>query len=271
MARHALKPITLNLTHVFRKLRIAVLLLILLVVSLDTWLSRVYSTDWNGALQVALYPVNVDGSDHAAHYIAELQANDFAPLTDFFEQQAEHYGLNIEQPFRFTLAAPLTQAPPLLPAHPGRLDIALWSLKMRWFAWRAPRPPGPTATIRMFLLYHDAEHTTQVPDSLGLQKGLLGIAHLFAARNMTGGNLIVIGHEILHTLGATDKYDLSNDQPLFPDGLADPQQAPPYPQHRAELMAGRIALSPTQAEQPESLRQVIIGPLTAREIGWVKP
>jgi hypothetical protein len=35
-------------------------------------------------------------------------------------------------------------------------------------------------------------------------------------------------------------------------------------------MAGRIPISSTEAETPESLRQVLIGPKTAREIGWTK-
>jgi len=43
-----------------------------------------------------------------------------------------------------------------------------------------------------------------------------------------------------------------------------------FPQEQAELMAGRIPLSESRAEQPESLRQVVIGTLTAREINWIK-
>lgn len=142
---------------------------------------------------------------------------------------------------------------------------------MRWFAWRLPKPPGPTPSIRVFLLYHDPQRATLLPDSLGLQKGLLGLAHLFAIDDMTGTNQVIVAHEILHTLGATDKYDLANNQPHHPEGYAEPEQQPLYPQTRAELMAGRIPLSANEAEQPESLRQVMIGPLTAREIGWVKP
>jgi hypothetical protein len=41
-----------------------------------------------------------------------------------------------------------------------------------------------------------------------------------------------------------------------------------YPQSFAELMAGRIPVSADEAEIPESLRQVVVGPQTAAEIGW---
>jgi hypothetical protein len=43
-----------------------------------------------------------------------------------------------------------------------------------------------------------------------------------------------------------------------------------YPQSFAELMGGRIPLSSTEAQTPESLRQVIVGAKTASEIGWRK-
>ncbi len=40
----------------------------------------------------------------------------------------------------------------------------------------------------------------------------------------SGGNQVVVAHELLHTLGATDKYARASGQPLEPDGLGDPQQ-----------------------------------------------
>ena len=43
---------------------------------------------------------------------------------------------------------------------------------------------------------------------------------------------------------------------------------PLYPQERAEIMAGRIALSEARFEMPGSLRRCVIGPETAEEIGF---
>jgi len=254
----------------FRKIRIGILLAILAFVSLYTLTEGAYPKKWRDSIQVALYPVNADNSDVSAAYINSLNKSDFEKIELFFANQAHDYGLNIERPFRFTLAAPLNSVPPVINDHPGRLDVMLWSLKLRWFAWRTPKPPGPMVTIRMFLLFHDPARASQLPDSTGLQKGLLGIAHLFASRTQSGTNQVVIAHELLHTLGATDKYDLTSNQPLNPDGYAEPDRQPRYPQEMAELMAGRIPVSPSRAEQPESLREVMIGPLTAREINWIK-
>jgi hypothetical protein len=139
---------------------------------------------------------------------------------------------------------------------------------MRFWAWRVDAPPGPAPDIKLFLLYHDPATSPALPDSLGAQKGLFAVAHLFADTTMDGSNDTVIAHELLHTLGATDKYDLRTALPISPDGYAEPAREPLYPQSLAELMGGRIPVSSTAATTPESLQQVMVGAKTAGEIGW---
>ncbi|HEX7236644.1 MAG TPA: hypothetical protein VF405_06755 [Gammaproteobacteria bacterium] len=104
--------------------------------------------------------------------------------------------------------------------------------------------------------------------STALDKGLVAVANLFAAREARATNQIVLAHELLHTLRATDKYSLATNAPLYPDGYAAPEARPLLPQAKAELMAGRIALDQQRAEMPGDLDDVVIGALTAREIGW---
>jgi hypothetical protein len=118
--------------------------------------------------------------------------------------------------------------------------------------------------------YHDPAVSPRLPHSTGLQKGLIGVVNAFAASDLEGSNNVVIAHELLHTLGATDKYDPSGNLPLFPDGYANPEARPRVPQKRAEIMAGRIPISETQAETPAGMAQVVIGARTAREINWTK-
>ena len=251
-----------------RTLRIAILLIILLFVAANTWLDRVYSTAWDSPLLVALYPINADGSPATRNFIGTSSDNELQNLEDFFSQQSRRYGLSLQRPLRFTLAPVLDEAPPIVPENAGPIGIMLWSLKLRWFNWQVDNPPGPTPTIKLFMLYHDPAHATQLPHSVGLQKGLVGIAHLFASTDMAHANQVIIAHELLHTLGATDKYDPQTNLPVYPDGYADAEQNPRLPQTKAELMAGRIAVSETQAEQASGLTECLIGPMTAREIGW---
>ena len=104
--------------------------------------------------------------------------------------------------------------------------------------------------------------------SLGLDKGLLAIVHAFAAEDQEQQNNIVIAHELLHTVGATDKYN-TNNQPVFPDGYANPEQTPLFPQFQAEIMAAKIPLSTSYSEMAENLSQCIIADKTAAEINWL--
>ena len=60
---------------------------------------------------------------------------------------------------------------------------------------------------------------------------------------MTGRNSIVITHELLHTVGASDKYDLRTGSPLFPSGYGDRDQDPLYPQERIRLETAKENLT----------------------------
>ena len=142
---------------------------------------------------------------------------------------------------------------------------------MRWRAivveWRNG---APRADIVVFAQYHDGEAEPILDRSLALEKGLVAVANLFADPEARGANQVVLAHEILHTLGATDKYDPATNLPRYPHGFAAPLADPLYPQQRAELMGGRIALGQHEAAIPDSLRETVIGPATALEIGWTR-
>lgn len=254
----------------WRNLRILALLLILLFVAVNTYFDRVYSTDWNIPLRVTVYPINGDGSPVTEQFISELAADRFEPLETFFDQQARRWGLSLERPIQFKSAPQLKAVPPALDRDSNMLGILWWSLRMRYWAWQSPKLPGAAPDIKLFVVYHDPVLTPTVAHSVGMQKGLYGVVNVFADRSMIGSNDVITAHELLHTLGASDKYDLRNNQPLNPNGYAEPTKQPLLPQTQAELMGGRIPISSTKSETPESLRQVVVGTLTAAEIRWVE-
>ena len=254
----------------WRRLRILVLLLILLIVALNTYFDRVYSTDWNIPLRVTIYPINGDGSARVDQYIAGLKPERFGPMETFFASEARHYGLAMERPIRFTAAPQLRDVPPALDRDANVLGIMGWSLRMRYWAWRTPELPGPAPDVKLFVVYHDPAISPTVAHSVGMQKGLYAVVNVFADKSMAGSNDVITAHELLHTLGSIDKSDVRNSQPLYPIGYAEPDLKPLLPQQAAELMGGRIPITATESETPESLRQVVIGPLTAAEIGWTK-
>jgi hypothetical protein len=141
---------------------------------------------------------------------------------------------------------------------------------MRWVAakldWGSSRP---SPDIVVFAVFHEAADAAVLDRSTALRKGLISVANLFADRAARGSNQVVLAHELLHTLGATDKYAGPRNLPRFPDGFADANASPRLPQMKAELMAGRIPIDEGRAEIPAGLRQVVIGQTTAREIGWL--
>jgi hypothetical protein len=253
-----------------RNLRIAVLLVILLVVAVKTWQDQRLSKRWRVPLYVSIYPIAADDSAVTRDYLAHLDAERFKPIDTFFAREAQRYQLSLAEPFRTRLRAELHDRPPQRAADAGMLSTALWSLKLRYWAWHESGHAGEPEDIRVFVLYHDPALTPSVPHSLGLTKGLIGVVYAFAAPQMNGENDVVLSHEMLHTLGATDKYDPRTDAPLFPDGYGDPLQVPLLPQHMAEIMAGRRVIAPDRWEQVPDLDHVVLGNATAAEIRWVR-
>ena len=251
----------------FRTLRIAILLFILTTVAVGAWRSHAQATDWKDSTHVTIYPIAADTSPTSRQIVAQLRLDDFSPIGEWLQEEVQRNGRPVLRPVALNLAPPVEALPPPYPHGGSRLSVAWWSLQLRLWAWRHDGAPGPRPQVRLFVLYHDPALSPVLEHSLGLEKGKIGVIKVFASRNERQRNLVVIAHELLHTLGATDKYDLATNQPVFPDGYAEPDHQPRHPQRLAEIMAGRIPLSDNQAQIPDSLADTRIGPATAREIG----
>lgn len=256
----------------FKKFRIIVLLLLLALVAGTSFWEGLWVRGWTRPLEVVIYPINgdrdKDNSDQTQAYIASLSARQFDEIGGFFQQQSQRYRLQ-QMPEMHIRLAPEIQTPPPRLAGGARnaLSAISWSLRLRYFAFRNTPFWQNLGRIRLFVVFHAGEQGKPLQHSLGLQKGLLGVVHVFADPKQAAQNNIVISHELLHTLGATDKYD-AQGQPVFPQGFPDPDQGERYPQHSAEIMAGRIAVRPAQAIIPNKLADCAIGPKTAYEINW---
>lgn len=251
----------------FKALRITVLLTILFFVAASTWLSQARSTDWNNSLWVKVYPINADGSDASTRYIETLDTRVFEQIESFFSRETERYGKTLDRPLRIELGQPVSEQPPSIDIDSGVIGIMLWSLKMRWWASSVTDEQDRIEPdVRIFVRYHRPDYGALLENSIGLQKGMIGIVNAHASRRNSGSNNVIIAHEFLHTLGARDRYDSTTGQPNVPEGLAEPDRVPLFPQRYAEIMGGRIALAADDAVTPQSLKYALIGPVTAQEI-----
>jgi len=250
--------------------RIFFWVVVVLAALMQLWLE--YQTlQWRQSLNVALYPINVDGTPVVDAYIASLRPQDFEVIAQFFSREAQKYQLPLSRPISLYLGPEIHDVPPAPPAVNGHLlDIILWSLKFRWFGWGHQPDVGEPIDIKLYLLYHDPGKHRHLLHSTALHKGRIGRVNLFAENSQHATNAVIIGHELLHTLSASDKYNLSTSLPLFPQGYAEPYAQPLYPQSMAEVMAGKVPQTTQQARMAKSLGEVVIGRLTAREIGWLK-
>lgn len=250
----------------FRRIRILLLLGALAAAIGLTWLEQYMVRSWQAPLRVAVVPINGDGSAQAREMIRTLQAGDFADIDHFLLRETARYGLGLSRAVEFSVMPELHVLPPPPPHDRNVLKIVWWSLKLRWWVYRQSGAWLPQlGTIKLFVLYHAPEDGVVLEHSLGLQKGLIGVVHAFADPRQARQNNIVIAHELLHTLGATDKY-AADGTPLYPQGYADPELPQFVPRHQAEIMAGRLLNGAGQLVMPPGLEQCVIGARTASEI-----
>ena len=255
----------------FKNIRIVLLLGILASVAIYTQEQRLNSTSWIESIDVIIYPINADANPKTTAYINSLTSKDFEAIDRFFIRSAKKYQLIINNPVNTSLGPTINSLPPRPPSDRNAiLNIILWSIKLRYWAYKnSPDNLSNTQRIRLYVLYQQGNDGQALNHSLGLQKGLIGIINAYAKKPQNKQSSIIMAHEILHTVGASDKYDIQTNLPLYPIGYAKPEKEPLYPQRYAEIMAGRTPVSPQQALMPKDLRFCLIGKQTAQEINWI--
>lgn len=251
----------------WKQIRILCLLLVLLVVAVNAY--RDQNQDWSRPVVVLLHPVNADGHANTQRYIQQLSLDQLQNAQQYLSAAAAEYrGQPVH--FYFQLGREIQQLPPKVPENASMLDVMLWSLKFRYYAWKHSESADGSPSVRLYLNYYDPQYVHVLKHSTALEKGRIGSVNLFASVKQSEQNKIVLVHELLHAFGASDKYDLSNGQPTYPMGYAEPEKQPLYPQRYAEIMAGHIPLSENTSTMAENLAQTRLNLATAMEIGWKK-
>ena len=253
----------------FKAIRVSLLLVVLAIVAIYTNEQRYSSQSWKDPLEVVIFPINAEGSEATERFIRSLVDEDFAEIDRFTARVSEKYYLRTSVPTLTRIGPQVKVLPPSNPRPDANfIEVISWSLRYRYWAWKnTPDKASNFHRVRMFVLYHTPTPGRELQHSFGMNKGLLGLVHAFGAKELQGRNNLVIAHEMLHTVGATDKYN-ENGEPIFPEGYAEPDKKRRYPQKRAEIMAGGIPLNSDESSMPTSLRKCVLGDLTAQEIRW---
>jgi hypothetical protein len=255
-----------------KALRVIVLLTILAVVAIFGWgrsRSRAARVGWQRPVAVVVF-LSGDADDAAA---ASLAASLDAIGARLEEERDRHHGPGDGPPLTFEVLGPLrpSRLPPGDPPGDGGFDRAIHAFEL----WRAEKSAFAAANgfdpaladVRIHLVAAKPAGETRVAEGIGAAGGEVGVvrASLDAADAFLAATAVV--HETFHCLGATDKYDAAGHA-IPPEGLAEPERTPPYPQRYAELMVGEVPTSPAAGRLPDGPDELAIGPVTAAEIGW---
>lgn len=255
----------------FYRVRVALLLLVLFGVLLyaarDVRRRRARN-DWDHTLEVAVIVARRGPVAEGA--IASLRAQ-LPALADRLYEESRRHGVGAIRPFHFTLVGPVDVAAPP-PVRAEGIPALLTYLRERARYVDAIDAGAPLVAsaydARIYLVASPPRSAKRAfIEDESEQGGRVGLVTVELAEQMTGLALIVIAHELFHTLGATDKYD-AEGQTRVPSGLVSPAQRPLYPQGYVDVMARLRPISPTEGVLPESVEELGIGPVTAAEIGW---
>jgi hypothetical protein len=253
-----------------------VLVLVTLLAVVAAWAvgrtrTRRARTAWRQPVAVAVFVAG----DVAPADVEALAAGLEAIGARLTAERARHLPGAEGQAFTFEVHGPIQPArlPPVEAPDgwPGRL-LHAWSL------WRAEREvfaavPGfdpALADVRLHVLAkHRADGEPAFAEGIGAAGGEVGVVR--AAFDPTDAFLAATAavHEVLHCLGATDKYDPAGHA-VPPGGLAEPDLSPRYPQRFAEIMVGEVPLGPAAGRLPAGPAELAVGPATAAEIGWTR-
>ncbi len=259
-----------DLRKILKMTRIGLLVLVFFAVAIFTAWTTSRIAGWEKTLDVVIYPINGDQSEQAEEFISELDAEYFRPIETFMMEESARYEFQLEKPVRVHLAPEIKTLPPEPPKKRNPFFVMWWSLKMRYWAFRHNTYEN-SLDIRVYVIYKTIENTVpQMEISVGLRKGLMGIVNTSPNSKAQDYTNIIITHEMLHTFGAKDKYDYTTLMPNHPDGYADSEKNPLYPQNYGEIMAVRIPKSQDSFSMPKSLDNVVIGEETCMEIKWCK-
>ncbi len=259
----------------FRTVRLAILLTTLASVAFWGWKTvreRNRRTLWERPLFIGVTLLSTTPLDDNE----TAQWNEgLTTLQNWLTSEAERYGMHLQSPFLVDLVGTATVSetnfPAASPETASQIDRISYMLRLKEQLRQVDLQAVATRSydIRLYVALHDAvaNRVAQV-EGIAEAGGEVGLVHADRNDDELGLELVAMAHEILHCLGATDRYD-SNGHAIDAASLANPSQDPLFPQEAAEVMVGELSLGRSLGRSPSSLNEVRVGPMTATAIRWI--
>ena len=177
----------------------------------------------------------------------------------------------------FSCAGPftMTAAPPLPPPAEASF-LERWSTTRSFLGYFEDvaekldvARDGYDVTIFVYFFAEERASIYGKQHSMASRRDGFGVVFAPLGRKHLPYSAALLAHELLHTFGATDKYE--GAKCIYPDGFAEPDLAPLYPQRWSEIMALGIPIEPGRERRVTALSDCKVGRKTAAEIGWVHP
>jgi hypothetical protein len=254
-----------------RNVRVAVLLAVLVGVVGWGWKKQRalgLRREWLGPLPVAVVlvsprPVPRETLEAWRRGLAELEA--------WGQEEFErHRGPMHFPPVEYRLGEPVVAPHPTLPPSDVPLaERAAAALEFERAARELDEKAGITGADKVVINVLLGEGQTTAVEGVAEREGRRGVVVAGLNETELGLELVATLHEVLHCVGATDKYD-AEGRAVVPGGLVDPDASPLYPQPFGEVMVGEVPETEGSGRPIRSLAEARVGPLTAREIGWTR-
>ena len=204
--------------------------------------------------------------------------HNFREVEEWVQREYTRHTGDERKMFEYFLRGPvrLTAPPPALPASDASFMERLRATNrfLGYFEEISERKELLLATtdITLFIYFYDDYDESRRKlflsyDSVATRRSRMGIIFAPINYSLLGNTCAVVAHELLHPLGASDKYDGIS---VYPEGYADPGQNPRYPQELAEIMALGIPVGLGRDEPVRDLQECVVGDVTAREMNWVR-
>jgi hypothetical protein len=258
----------------FFRLRVSLLLAILSLVALRggiDWYERRVRTSWHRPLSVALVLVERDVIEPSTLALVHDRARELEQRLAI--EYRRHAGREFAPvSFVVTTAVKIDQPPPKM-----REQTVLGLVSSTYDRWRWTRDIDALAGVdpsaydaRVYLVMKQARQDLAFVEGDSELGGRVAVAQVDIEPAMVDLSLFVVAHELMHTLGASDKYD-TEGRAVYPSGFAEPTRFRLYPQPGAEVMARNVPVAARSERPPNTLDELFVGETTAREIGWRSP